>query len=65
MSVTGWVAFIMQEPLSGEKMWIKKLELDPVQQSGIEAFEAAPQYVNDGCGAAAFAGYAASGQADL
>jgi len=33
-------------------MWIKKLELDPVQQSGIEAFEAAASIRHDGCGAA-------------
>jgi len=32
MSVTGWMAFIMQEPLSGEKMWIKKIDLDPVPE---------------------------------
>jgi len=30
--------FIMQEPLSGEKMWVKKLELDPIEVQGTEAF---------------------------
>ncbi len=38
MTVTGWISFIMQEPLSGEKMWIKKLELDPIIVPGIEAY---------------------------
>jgi len=40
MTVTGWVSFIMQEPLSGEKMWIKKLELDPVVVQGMDVYEA-------------------------
>lgn len=60
MSISGWVTFIMQEPLSGEKMWIKKLELDPVQVSGIEIFEAIPQYSSSGCGGRAVVGYSAS-----
>ena len=30
MVTSGWISFVMQEPLSGEKMWIKKLELDPI-----------------------------------
>lgn len=60
MSISGWVSFIMQEPLSGEKMWIKKLELDPVQVSGIEIFEAIAQYRSDGCGGRAISGYNAS-----
>ena len=36
MNVRGWVAFILQEPLSGEKMWVKKLELDEKEMLGIE-----------------------------
>jgi len=36
LSVTGWISFVMQEPLSGEKMWIKKLDLDAVQMAGTE-----------------------------
>jgi hypothetical protein len=39
MTVTGWISFIMQEPLSGEKMWIKKLDLDPVVVKGVEAYD--------------------------
>lgn len=31
-SVGGWVAFVMVEPLSGEKMWMKRIELEPVQE---------------------------------
>jgi hypothetical protein len=34
LSVSGWVAFEMREPLSGEKIWIKKLELDEVVEKG-------------------------------
>ena len=57
MSITGWVAFIMQEPLSGEKMWIKKLELEPVKTLGIVANESIPQYSSDGCGGTMVNGY--------
>ena len=60
MSISGWVTFIMQEPLSGEKMWIKKLELEPVQVSGVEIFEAVPRYGNDGCGGHPIIGYDAT-----
>lgn len=31
-AVGGWVAFVMLEPLSGEKMWMKRIELEPVQE---------------------------------
>lgn len=44
ISVTGWVTFIMQEPLSSEKMWIKKLELDPVSVNGVICTEYDAQY---------------------
>jgi hypothetical protein len=44
MVSTGWISFVMQEPLSGEKMWIKKLELDPVEVRGVEVFDAVPLY---------------------
>jgi hypothetical protein len=60
MSISGWVSFIMQEPISGEKMWIKKLELDPVQVAGIEIFEAVPRYGNSGCGGPQIIGYTAT-----
>lgn len=60
MSISGWVTFIMQEPLSGEKMWIKKLELEPVKVSGLEIFEAIPRYGSDGCGGHSVVGYDAS-----
>jgi hypothetical protein len=48
MNVTGWITFIMQEPLSGEKMWIKKLELDPVTTQGIISTESIPQITDGG-----------------
>ncbi len=60
MNISGWVTFIMQEPLSGEKMWIKKLELDPVQVTGVEIFEGVARYRADGCGGQAITGYDAT-----
>ena len=60
MSISGWISFIMQEPLSGEKMWIKKLELEPVQVTGLEIFEASPRYGSDGCGGRAVVGWDAT-----
>jgi hypothetical protein len=57
MNVTGWVTFIMQEPLSGQKMWIKKLELDALQKEGVVDWEGIPQYTSDGCGGTAVTGY--------
>ena len=57
MSITGWMVFIMQEPLSGEKMWIKKLELEPVIMQGVVANESVPNYANDGCGGNMVVGY--------
>ena len=52
MNITGWVSFIMQEPISGEKMWIKKLDLDPVSVQGVMCTESIPQVVNGGLFAA-------------
>src|SRR5262249_33011263 len=31
LSVSGWVSLVMLEPMSGEKMWIKRVEVEPVQ----------------------------------
>jgi hypothetical protein len=42
MLTSGWITFVMQEPLSGEKMWIKKLELDPIESRGVEVYDARP-----------------------
>lgn len=47
MTVGGWVSFAMQEPLSEEKMWIKKLELEDVVVSGEEVSQSG-QTVYDG-----------------
>jgi hypothetical protein len=44
MKINGWISFVMQEPLSAEKMWIKKLELDEMAMEGIESYKATPQY---------------------
>jgi hypothetical protein len=60
MSISGWITFIMQEPLSGEKMWIKKLELEPMQVTGLEILGAVPQYRSDGCGGRALVGWDAT-----
>jgi hypothetical protein len=61
MHVGGWVSFVMQEPLSGEKMWIKRLELDTVETTGIEVYGAAPIMQGSGCGGQAVVGYNSSG----
>ena len=29
---SGWIALVMLEPLSGEKMWIKRIEVDPIEE---------------------------------
>lgn len=39
LRISGWVAFEMREPLSGEKIWIKKLDLDEVVEKGEIAAE--------------------------
>lgn len=57
MNVTGWMTFIMQEPLSGQKMWIKKLELDSIQKQGVVDVESVPQYSGGGCGGPVVTGY--------
>jgi hypothetical protein len=44
LRVGGWVTFVMQEPLSGQKMWIKKLELEEKTVTGQEYCEGKPQY---------------------
>ena len=44
MKVGGYLTLVMMEPLSREKMWIKKLELAPVILRGVEHWEAVPEY---------------------
>lgn len=44
MKIGGWVSFVMQEPLSAQKMWIKRLELPETTVKGIEYYKAIPQY---------------------
>jgi hypothetical protein len=44
MRIGGWVAYEMREPLSGEKMWVKKLNLDESTVRGIEIYQARPVY---------------------
>lgn len=58
MNVTGWMTFIMQEPLSGQKMWIKKLELDSIHKHDVIDVESVPQYnKGGGCGGPVVTGY--------
>lgn len=40
MKVGGWVAYEMREPLSGQKMWIKRLDLDDREVRDVEIHEA-------------------------
>jgi hypothetical protein len=40
MKLGGWVAYEMREPLSGQKMWVKKLELEDREVNGVEIYEA-------------------------
>jgi len=44
MKIGGWISFVMQEPLSGEKMWIKRLELDDTVVQDVESYEAIARY---------------------
>lgn len=44
MKIGGWVAYEMREPLSGEKMWVKKLEMEGSVVRGREIYEAIPIY---------------------
>lgn len=39
MKLGGWVAYEMREPLSGQKMWVKKLELEEREVSDVEIYE--------------------------
>lgn len=40
MVVSGWISFVLHEPLSGVKLWIKKLDLDEVKLRGVIAYAA-------------------------
>ena len=44
MKVGGYLTLVMMEPLSREKMWIKKLEIAPVILRGVEQWEAVPEH---------------------
>ena len=48
LSVSGYFVFRMQEPLSGETMWIKRIPLDEVVTQGWEVYEANPIYASGG-----------------
>ncbi len=36
MTTSGWMYFVMHEPLSGEKLWVKKMEFEPIQLEGLD-----------------------------
>ncbi len=40
MKIGGWVSYEMREPLSGQKLWVKKLELEERQVNDTEIYEA-------------------------
>ena len=42
MRIAGWVSYEMREPLSGQKMWVKRLDLDERVVRGVEIYEAVP-----------------------
>ncbi len=43
MRIGGWIAFEMREPLSNEKIWIKKMELEDMVVKDVEVYAAEPQ----------------------
>lgn len=40
MKISGFISYEMHEPLSGQKMWVKKLDLDDRQITDVEIYEA-------------------------
>lgn len=44
MRISGWISFVMQEPLSAQKMWVKKLELDDIIIKDVESYQSLPIY---------------------
>ncbi len=40
LKISGWFVWVLQEPLSGEKMWIKRLELDEFTTRAVVCYEA-------------------------
>ncbi len=42
MNVQGHIAYELREPLSNQKLWIKKLELEPIDYRWVECYEAIP-----------------------
>lgn len=41
--ISGWITFFIHEPLSGVKLWIKRLELEEVKKVGVIAVKAIGQ----------------------
>lgn len=42
MTVQGFVEFVLVESLSRQKLWVKKLDLEPQQIQGVQAYQANP-----------------------
>jgi hypothetical protein len=40
MRIAGWVSYEMREPLSAQKMWVKRLDLEEREIRGVEIYEA-------------------------
>ena len=54
---TGWIAFVLNDPVSHEKLWIKRLELEPNEVQAQEIYADRPVYVDDGCGGRRLVGH--------
>ncbi len=44
MTIQGHIAFELREPLSKQKLWVKKLDLEPTDVVGLLCHEATPQW---------------------
>jgi hypothetical protein len=61
VTVLGWFVFAMHEPMSGEKMWVKRIELEDFTAPAMECFDADEQmYLHQDSGTMAHAGWACS-----
>lgn len=61
VTVRGWFVFAMHEPMSGEKMWVKRIELEDFSAPAMECFDADEQmYLHQDSGTMAHAGWTCS-----
>lgn len=43
LTIGGWISFVLQEPFSGEKLWVKKLDLEEITIQEVEQCKALKQ----------------------